>query len=60
MPFQVVKENDKFRLKKIKEGTYVKTLFKSKESAINAAKNYMRYRHETPIVKGNKILAKQK
>ena len=34
--------------------------YKSKESAINAGKNFMRYRKEVPIVKGNKILPKNK
>ena len=60
MPYQVVKEKDYFKLKNITKGVFVNKKFKSKESAINMAKNWMRYRKEKPIVKGNKILNKKK
>ena len=57
MPFQVKKEGDKWRLFNIQKKEYTKTKFKSKETAISAGKNYMRYRNEIPVVKGNKILS---
>lgn len=69
MPFQIVSfpkghEGAKFphfMLKKIKDGTFIKTHYKTKESAINSAKNFIRYRKEgEPYVKGNKILVKKK
>lgn len=58
MPFQVEKKNNFYQLKKLKEGTYAKSKFKTRESAINQAKNWMRYRKEVPVVKGNRILKK--
>lgn len=58
MPYQVKKVGDKYKLWKIKEKVFVNKTFNSKESAISTAKNYMRYRKEKPIVKGNKILNK--
>lgn len=58
MPFEVKKVKDGYKLWKLKEKKYVKTTFKTKETAINQAKNYMRYRNETPKVVGNKILKK--
>ena len=59
MPFRVDKVKDGYKLFKLKERTYAKVKFKSKQSAINAAKNYMRYRKEKPIVKGNMIITKK-
>tara|TARA_Y100001963_G_scaffold156054_1_gene248702 strand:- start:695 stop:886 length:192 start_codon:yes stop_codon:yes gene_type:complete len=63
MPYQVVKikfnNTNYYKLKRINDGTLVNKKFKSKESAINMAKNWMRYRKENPIVKGNKILNKK-
>lgn len=58
MPFEVKREGNKWRLFNIHKKEYTKTNFKSKETAISAGKNYMRYRNENPIVKGNKILSK--
>ena len=58
MPFKVVKRKGYFLLYRIKQKNYVNVKFKSKESAISAGKNYMRYRKETPYVKGNYILAR--
>lgn len=61
MPYQVIKnKNDKYQLKKLKDNKTIKTQFQSKEKAINQAKNWMLYRKEKPIVKGNKILNKNK
>tara|TARA_R100001460_G_scaffold27345_4_gene55123 strand:+ start:1210 stop:1428 length:219 start_codon:yes stop_codon:yes gene_type:complete len=57
MPFQVIKDGDKFKLKKIDDGKIINKTFNSKESAINMAKRYMEYRKEQNIrVVGNKIL----
>ena len=52
MPWKVIQKGDKYRLRKI-DGTYVKKYFNTRESAINSAKNYARYLHEKPIVKGD-------
>ena len=60
MPFQVKKVGGSYKLWRISEKNYVKVKFKTKKSAINQAKNYMRYRNEKPIVVGNKILSIQK
>ena len=57
MPFQVFKDGQKFKLKKIDDGKIINKTFNSKESAINMAKRYMEYRKEQNIrVVGNKIL----
>ena len=56
MPFQVKKVGNSYKLWKINEKKFSKVKFKTKKSAINQAKNYMRYRNEKPIVVGNKIL----
>lgn len=59
MPFQIIKTNDnKYKLFNLHKQTYAKPTFKTKQSAINSGLNYMRYRHETGVVKGNKILKK--
>ena len=61
MPFQVVKLSEKqWKLKKLKNGSFAKPTFLSKEAALNAGLNWMRWHHENPIVKGNKILSKKK
>jgi len=44
---------------RIKQKTYVKKTFNSKQSAINAGKAYMRYRGEKPYLSGNKLLNKK-
>jgi len=59
MPFLIIKKNDKYLLKNIKKNTIVKKEFKSKETAVNAGFNYMKYRKEKPVLKGNKILNKK-
>ncbi len=60
MPFQVKKIGDKYKLWKIKEKTFVKTTFNTREAALNQGKNYMRYRGETPVIRGNKIINSKK
>ena len=61
MPFQVFKDGDKFKLKKIDGGKVINKTFNTKQAAVNMAKRYMQYRHETDIkVVGNKILGKKK
>jgi len=61
MPFQVIKDGDKFKLKKIDGGKIINKSFNSKQAAINMAKRYMEYRKETNIrVVGNKILGTKK
>lgn len=60
MPYQIKKVGKKFKLYNLSKKIFVNKEFNSKESAISAGKNYMRYRKEVPIVKGNKILNKNK
>lgn len=63
MPFEVKRQpNGKFKLWKIKEKTYSKPTYNTREAAINAGKNFMRYRHpnDSVYVSGNKILSKKK
>jgi len=59
MPYLIKKVNDKYKLYNIKKKEYVNKSFLSKETALNAGKNYMKYRKEKPVVKGNKILNKK-
>tara|TARA_R110002096_G_scaffold107999_1_gene236492 strand:+ start:1060 stop:1248 length:189 start_codon:yes stop_codon:yes gene_type:complete len=58
MPFEIVKKNNKFLLKNIKKNKIVNKKFNSKETAVSAGKNYMKYRGELPVLKNNKILNK--
>jgi hypothetical protein len=59
MPFKIEMRNNKWLLYNIAKKEYVKTQFKTKDSAISAGKNYMRYRNEVPWVQGNMILHKK-
>ena len=59
MPYKIVKKNGVFKLYNIHKKNFVNVNFKSKKSAINQGKNYMRYRNEKPILKGNLILNKK-
>ena len=60
MPFLIEKVNkEKYRLFNTNKKVYVKKDFKSKDSAIKSGINYMRYRGEKGVVKGNKILSKK-
>tara|TARA_R100000278_G_scaffold120960_1_gene103938 strand:+ start:5093 stop:5272 length:180 start_codon:yes stop_codon:yes gene_type:complete len=58
MPYEVKKVGKNYKLYKLKEKKYVKTNYKSKQSAINSAINFMNYRNENPVVRGNKIVSK--
>ena len=61
MPFSIHKlSNGKYGIKRIKDGNFIKLEFLTKKSAINQAKNYMRFRKEDPIVIKNKVLSKPK
>jgi hypothetical protein len=58
MPFTIKKEAGKYKLYNSSKKVYVKKTFISRESAIKSGLNYMRYRGEIGIVKGNRILVK--
>lgn len=69
MPFEVVhfkkghdnEEYPHFMLKRLNTGKIIKGKhYKSRISAINSAKAMMKFRNEIPIVKGDKILDKNK
>ncbi len=60
MPYKIVKFANHYKLYKIKEKKYAKTKFKTKQTAINQAKNWMRYRGERPFRRGNLILNRKK
>ena len=60
MPYEVKKKDDHFVLKKLKDGTFVNKKFKTKQTTIDTAKRYMKFRKEKPVVKGNKILNENK
>ena len=58
MPYEVRKVKNKFKLYNLHKKKYVNVNYKTKESALSAGKNFMKYRKEKPVVKGNKILNK--
>ncbi len=61
MPYEVIKnKNNTFQLKNLKTNKKIKVKYKSKENAINSAKNFMNYRKEKPVIRGNKILNSKK
>tara|TARA_Y100000004_G_scaffold142027_1_gene161515 strand:- start:784 stop:975 length:192 start_codon:yes stop_codon:yes gene_type:complete len=61
MPFRIDKtKQGKYRLFNLHKEQYAKPTFNTRQGAINSGMNFMRYRHETPILKGNKILNKKK
>jgi len=61
MPFELVfLPRGGVQLKRLKDNVVINKLFKTKQSAINAGMNFMRYRGEEPYVKGNRILNKKK
>ena len=61
MPFELVHlPRGGVQLKRLKDNIVVKTIFKTRQSAINAGMNFMRFRGEEPYVKGNRILNKKK
>lgn len=61
MPFRVDKmKSGKYKLYNIHKEEYAKPTFNTRESAFKQGENFMRYRHERPVRKGNKILNKKK
>ena len=61
MPFTALKQqNKKWKLWNEHKKTYAKKEFNSKETALSAGMNYMRYRREQGYIVGNKILVKKK
>ena len=58
MPYEIIRSGKKFRLYNLTKKEFVNATFNSRETAINAGKNYMRYRGEKPVVKGNRIVTK--
>ncbi len=59
MPYQVKKIKNKYKLYNLHKKKYVNINYTTKQKAINSAKVFMKYRKETPIVKGNFILKKK-
>jgi len=59
MPYQIKKVGDKYKLYNLKKKEFVNKTFNSKESAIKAGMNYMKFRKEKPVLKGNKLLNKK-
>jgi len=59
MPYLVKKQGDKYRLWNLSKKEYAKPSYNTREAAINAGRNFMRYRNEKSVVKGNKILPKK-
>ena len=64
MPYRVFKKSkDVWCLEKVyddkKKNYIIKKQYKSKQTAINAAKNFIKFRRGDPIVKGNRIVRKK-
>lgn len=60
MPFELVHlPKGGIQLKRIKDKTVIPIIYKTRQSALNAGMNFMRYRGEEPVVKGNRILNKK-
>ncbi len=63
MPFQVKKSGNVWKIWRINEKNFVNKSFKSRETAIKTAVNYMRYRHRNEkdkiYVTGNKVLIRK-
>jgi len=58
MPYRIDKKDNVYKLFNLTKKEYVKKDFRSKETAISAGKNYMRYSGEKPILKGNRLINK--
>lgn len=58
MPFKIEMRKNKWLLYNIQRKAYVPVQFKTKDSAIAAGMNYMKYRGEIPVVLGNMIIKK--
>ena len=59
MPYQIKKINGKYRLYNKTKKKYVNVRYKTRQSAINAGINFMRYRGEKGKIVGNSILSKK-
>ena len=60
MPYEVKKIGNRFQLFNLNTKRLLMVRFKTKESSINQGKNWIRFRKEKPIVKGNRILNSKK
>jgi len=60
MPYRIDKKDNVYKLFNLTKKEYVKVNFKTRESAIKSGMNYMKYRKEEPILKGNKLINKKK
>ena len=57
MPFKIVKQPDgRFKLYNEHKKVYAKASFKTKEAAARQGINWMRYRKEKGVLRGNKIV----
>ena len=57
MPFRIDKKDGKYCLYNLTKKEYTKSKFNTKETAISAAKNYIRFREKKKSkVVGNKVL----
>ena len=59
MPYLIKKVGNKFQLYNKTKKVLVKTKYKTKQTAINAGLNFMRFRGEKGIVKGININVKK-
>lgn len=61
MPYRIDKTKDGYKLWNLKKKSYVNKIYKTKQTAINSGKNFMRYHREEPILKnGNYLYDKKK
>lgn len=63
MPFQIKKEENIWKIWRINEKNFINKSFKSRESALKTAMNYMLYRHPNEkdkiYISGNKVLIRK-
>lgn len=55
MPYLIKKIGNSFKLYNLTKKEFVNIKYKSKQTAVNAGKNFMKYRGEKPKLKGNKL-----
>ena len=60
MSYRVDKVGDSYKLYNLSKKTYVNKKYKSKEAAMNAGRNFGRYRNENLKPKGNKLVKAKK
>lgn len=56
MPFKIIKTKEGYKLYNEKKRKYANMIFKTKETALSAGLNYMKYRGEIGKLVGNKII----